>query len=256
MGGGGGIGGSYNKSSSKSESKDVTPWEYRDLRWPVANTLRGMMGGGPAYTGQFAAEMTPGESATLSRIGEMTGGQTNLASAARGETERTLSGSYLGSNPFLDASIRAAQRPMIDAFNEEGLVQRSNFARAGHRLDQSSPFARAEAIRERGLADAMGDVSTRLSAAAYEGERGRMQQAAQNAVTIDRAELQRSLDALQAQALPRLIQQYGLDKGYEEFVRRAEVALRAAGVVGDLTTIFGNQSRSSSFGVQGQVYKG
>lgn len=244
---GGGFG--FNESEQKSESKDITPPEYQALRLPTANTLIDYMNLNRGYNGPLVAGLTDAETASLGRI-NATSGRSSLESAGRGELERTLSGQYLqpGSNPFLAGAIEAAQRPTLNAFREAGLTDRALFARAGQKLPASSPFARAAAIRDEGLAGALGDTATRISAAAYEGERNRMTSAANQAAVFDKAELDKQLGILQANALPRLVQQYGIDKGVEEYNRRLNRALQAAGIAQGVSTIFGNESSGESLG--------
>lgn len=246
---GGGFG--YNESGSESKTTDATPGEYQALRTPLTNTLLDYMNLNRGYNGPLVAGITDAETASLGRINSMAG-RSSTEQAGRGELERTLSGEYLRpeSNPLLSGAIDAANRSTLAAFRDATVAERAQFARAGHRVSQSSPFARARAISEEGLASALGDTATRIGAAAYEGERGRMAQAAQGAAVFDKLELDKTLATLQANALPRLISQLGIDRGIEEYNRRLDRALQAAGIGAGVSTIMGNESQSDSMGIQ------
>lgn len=234
----------FGKRGEPGKVVDVAPKQFTGLRDPFADSIRNLIDtrGGPSFEGPTTAAMTGAESDILSRI---TGGRTPLSDAANPTLESTIRGDFLSpdSNPFLRASIDSAIRPIVQNFEEQVMPRlRSDFTRAGQRVQEesSSPFDRAAAISSRGLADAVGDVSTRMSAANFESERARQQNAAQNAPAIEGQQLNNLVNRLQAAALPRMIEQLGVDRGLEEFNRRMEVflqALKTAGTVSQPQTV-------------------
>ena len=215
-----------------SKAKDQTPQELRALRQPFSQVGQALLGQGnmdplqgiPTYQGQFAAGMAPNESALLQQLmGQGQGSQQLI--------DQTLSGQFLQQgNPFLEQAIQAAQRPTLQGLEE--LLSRvlpGRFTQAGQFVQPqgSSPFDRAAAIATRGTADAMGDIATNMGFASHEAERGRMQETIQ----LDQQQMQTTLQNLQAQALPRMIEQLGLDRGLQEFDQRMARLLQTLQVI-------------------------
>lgn len=236
------LGFGFNKSNQKSDSVsrpvDVTPSQFQELREPLAAVFKGLLSGGsgnplagiPSYTGPTTAPVGENEQAFLSLLQNLGGG------VGSGTLKDTVEGKFVdpARNPFLDAFIRAAQRPTLQGL-EETLTRAlpGRFTAAGQFVQPqgSSAFDRAAAIATRGAADAIGDIATRISAGAYEGERGRQQQA----IALGQSEVDTTIKNLQAQALPRLIQQYGLDVGLQQFRDRLQALLSILGVGATVT---------------------
>lgn len=114
----------------------------------------------------------------------------------------------------------------------------------------SSPFDRAAGIATRGAADAMGDIASQMSFGAYEGERGRQNQAIQ----LSQAEVESTIKTLQASALPRLIEDLGLERAQAEFRSKVDALLKALATMAGVPMVnlgqFGSSSSSSfSFGL-------
>lgn len=220
----------FGGSESKSVSRpiDTTPAEFKALRQPFANTLQNLFqsGGGPAYEGPLVAELTDAEKqALLALQGSGMGRQ--------GYLEGVIGGNYLpgqeGANPYLDAAIQAAQRPTLQGLEETlSRTLPGRFTQAGHFTQPkgSSAFDRAAAIATRGAADALADIATNMSFGAYESERNRQQQAIQ----LGQQEVDSMIKNLQAQGLPRLIEDLGIERGLAEFQRRSEALLKALAI--------------------------
>lgn len=188
------------------------------------------------------------------------------------------------SNPFLEAMIKSAQRPTMQGLEETlSRALPGRFTQAGHfsQPQGSSAFDRAAAIATRGAADASADIATNLTGAAFESERGRSAefinaernrrlqqdvasagveteqtaqglQAAELRQGITSAEISNMTQKLQAVALPRLIDQYGLDKGLELFQSQMDAMLAALGVAAGVTRpviASSGESKSSGGGV-------
>ena len=217
-----------------SESKqisipvDTTPAELRALRKPFVDTLTSMFrsGGGPSYEGPLVAPITDAERAMLLQLQQSGMGRQGLI-------EDTIAGRFLpgqeGANPYLDAAIRAAQRPTLEGLEETlSRTLPGRFTQAGQFVQPqgSSAFDRAAAIATRGAADALADIATNISFGAYESERGRQQQAIQ----LGQMEVDTMIKNLQAQALPRLIEDLGIERGLQEFQRKSEALIKALAI--------------------------
>lgn len=238
----------FGESGSSSEVVDVTPDEFRRLRGPLADELSRLIqsGGGPTFGGPFTAGLSPEEGQLLGNaFGAST--RSGLTDRARETMGRTIEGDFLSpeSNPFLQETIRAAQRPVIEQFQDVTLPRlRSQFTRAGQSVQArpgpsgeglSSPFDEAVSRTSRGAMNALSDISTNIASQNFQQERSRQQTAAQNAPAFERAELDRLVQGLQTQALPRLIEQQGIDQGLKEFRRRMNTLLEVLRVGGGLS---------------------
>lgn len=225
-------------SKQTAETKDLTPYEYRALRPFVAGQAQDWVTtGGPAYEGAFAAPITAAETEMLGDIRSQalvpTAGETAAGTMRLG----TLQGRYLTpeSNPALDAYIQAAVRPIRSAYLDENMAAKALFSRAGQRIQESSPFSRLQIRSNEAYLNAIKDATAQIVAPAYEAERGRQMEAS----TQEREQAQMAFDraqgALEAQALPRLIEQYGIDAGREEFARRTALLAEILGLTANLT---------------------
>lgn len=185
-------------------------------------------------------------------------------------------------NPFLNAAIEAAQRPTIQALEETlSRTLPGRFTQAGQftQPQGSSAFDRAAAIATRGAGDALADIATNLSYATMEAERGRQFEAQEGARAREsealtgelqrifqgqQAERDRQNEAagltsqvkaqevdtlvknLQAQALPRLIEEFGIERGMEVFNNRMNGLLSALGITAGVTQpTIAQQSKST-----------
>lgn len=252
-------GGSSSKQQSSSQASQFgvqssTPADYQwstGLRDPFAQVLAQVLGGGAAgfnpYSGGPAptAQMGAAEAAALQQVGQTAGN-----TLRQDEINRTLSGGYLpgqaGGNPFLQAAIEAAQRPTAMAL--ENAIQRrlpGQFAAAGHQLTAggSSPYARELNQAAYTGGRALGDIATQMSSAAYEAERGRQQ----SAVQLDQSQIDAAIKNFQAQALPRLIEQQGIEAGAATGQAQVNQFLQFLQTMGGVTS---PALANSSFGLQ------
>lgn len=240
------FGGSKATQVSSSTPQDMTPQEFQSLRPLLANIFRERTAAGPTkYTGPLSADIGTDEQAILDRL--MAPGGTPDFQPQRNYFEGVVGGDYLkAGNPFLEAMIKSAQRPTLQGL-EETLTRAlpGRFTQAGQFVQPqgSSAFDRAAAIATRGTADAVGDIATKLSFASHDAERGRQQEAGQHLTTIDRAEMETTISNLQAQALPRLIQDMGIERGLELFKVQVQEMLQVLQLLGGVTSpTIANQS--------------
>jgi hypothetical protein len=248
------FGGGESKSQSTSNPIDMNP--FKDLRAGFGQKLQElfMSGGGPEYKGPFAAGMTDAEGRALQ------GSEAIAFDPARRELlDTTLRGGFLpgqpGANPFLQASIEAAQRNLLEQGQRlTGRQLPSQAVLAGHRPSPggSSAFDRARSVAEVGVMDRMKDISTQMQQQAYESERGRQTQA----IALSQQEMETMTKNLQNQGLPRLIADLGIERGRAQFNLRSEALFKAIAMAGQfLMPNIANvqQSTSKSYQSKGVV---
>ena len=271
------FGGSMSGSQATNTPVSMTPPAYAALQSPIAGQLLSLFGGGPVYGGvnsaglpmssapqattpnTFSAAMSPQESTLLSTI-MGNGGQVNpaLTSAQNFVTNATSPG-FLSpaTNPALAAAISGAVNPMVSAFQNVTMPNlASQFVANGQVLNGpaqvgnnpasgqgSSAFDKAAAIAGTGLTQGIGQVTGQLESQAM----AEQPQAAAQAPGVSSAELNNLMSTLQAEALPRLIQQYGMDQGLQQFNNRVNVMLQALGVGANISgPDVAQQAQSSS----------
>jgi hypothetical protein len=252
-------------SSSKSKVKDVQAPEFKGLRGGYADELASafpylgqLFGGELGYEGLDAAglddrraPMTPGEEGALTRLNSMLTGDPNQI-LADDVISRTLGGEYLSpeTNPGFADLLRYTNQTISEEFDREDLAQRGLFARAGQELPESSPFAHASGELSKARMDAIGKNTAAMTTGLYESERGRMTQAVEQRRANAEFEFTRQIEGLRANALPRLIDELGFERGFSEYTARINALMAALGVTADVTApATGADSRSSGVGV-------
>lgn len=223
----------FGSSGSGAQIVDTTPKAFKKLADPVAQGIRGILdsGGGPTYEGPLAPTLTPEQ---LALLGQSYNASQNTASsqASQGYLGNVLSGQFLSpqSNPYLQATIEAAQRPALAAFQEVTMPNiRAQFTNAGQQLQGqgSSPFMETQRQAERDLMNSLSDISTNIAGQNFQAERSRQQEAAALAPQVQRQEVDQLVAGLQAQALPMLIEDLGIERGIAEFNQRINTLLAA-----------------------------
>lgn len=237
------FGGSQTQQQSTSTPIDMTPDAFKSLQSPLSSMLLNYSQNQPQYSGPTVAPITAPEQNILSgmQADPSAGMRTNYMSDV-------MSGKYLpgaGGNPFLDEAIRAAQRPTLEGLTETlGRVLPGRFTQAGQftQPQGSSAFDRAGAIATRGAASALGDIATNMSFGNYEAERGRQQQTVQ----LSQQEVDNTIKNLQAQGLPRMIQDLGIERGMAMFQANTQALLEALKLIaGVASPTIANQSQST-----------
>jgi hypothetical protein len=110
------------------------------------------------YTGQTVAQMNPYQTGAYDAIAQRAYQGSPVNDAAAGELTKTLSGGYLNSNPYLDATVNRAQGDVMRGFAP--IEARSgSFGNSG--LQES-------------MGRALGDVSSQIRGQDYANERNRM----------------------------------------------------------------------------------
>lgn len=132
----------------------------------------------------------------------------------------TLAGGFLPggdrANPFLESAIGIAQRPTMEALQQAvGRQIPGMFAAAGQQVGQGvgrggSTAKDLNVIRAAETGGrALGDIATNMSNQAYQFERGLQQ----GAIGLQQQDIGAMIANLQAQGLPRQIQDLGITRG-------------------------------------------
>lgn len=243
------FGGAQTSSSSATGPVDMTPGPFRDLQNPLAGLFQSFLGGagnnmlsnlGQQYGGPLFAPMTDAEGATLARLGMMP-----TFGKAGSYFDDAVAGKYLGPNQYMSDYIKAAQHETQMALEQTlGRTLPGRFAMAGHLTNpyqtskpsnSSSAFDRAAALAYGEGAHALGKIATDITYQGYESERNRQQAAANSRVQLGQAEVDSTIKTLQAQALPRLIQELGIERGMKTFQDSMGQVLDVLKLIGGIT---------------------
>lgn len=227
--------------------------------------LRGI----PSYNGPLTANLGANEQSLLDQLMGMSGanGQPRTKTTAETALEQIINGqgasgySPDGNNPFVQAAIEAAQRPTFQALQETlGRTLPGRFTQAGQFINPqgSSAFDRAAAMASRDATQSAADIGTKISYDSFNSERDRQVQAQEGAANrqldaakalpgVSKQEIDTTIANLQAQALPRLIQEMGIERGLQAFQDRMGNLLTTLGIAGGATSpTIANSSKSSS----------
>lgn len=210
----------FGGSESKSKPVDLTPAAFAGLQGPLAATLQSTFQNPPAYSGELVAPIPQTALEMFPQLAQMGGGQ-------GGEMlGRILSGEFLAPNPYLDAAIRAAQRPTLEGLTETlDRTLPGRFTQAGQFVQPrgSSAFDRAAAIATRGAASALGDIATNMS---FQGYNAGLQQLPQ-AIQLGQQEVQTFVKNLETQLLPQMIMDLGPQRAQAQFNETTKALLQA-----------------------------
>lgn len=248
------FGGGEQSSQSTSTPTNMNPFTA-PLQAPLTNATTNLLQNGiPQYTPNanngLAAPIGANEQTTLNQLmtANAPGSQTN------GYLSDVLGGKYLpgqaNANPFLNSAVTAAQRTTMNNLNDT--LSRSlpgQFLAAGQSTNPtsgSSAFDTAAGTYARNAATTMGDIASTMNSNAYTSERSNQQAA----VPMQQAQVQGMVNNLQAQALPRLIQQYGLDQGLQVFQQQTNQLLQLLATAGGIAQpVIGNTQQSTATGM-------
>ena len=215
---------------------DTTANEFVGLRKPLADALNSFLttGGGPTFKGPFTAGLTGPQKGILNRVTSLAGGPSDLQNQGRDVLGKTIRGDFLSpnSNPFLQDTIDAATQGTLRNFKEIQLPRlQGGFTAAGHTIQPggSSPFDRAAALAQGDTLNTIANIATNIASQNFQNERTRQADAVRQAETITGQDIDRAIQALQANELPRMIEQLGIDRGLEEFRRQINTLLQAVG---------------------------
>lgn len=250
--------------NSSSTTSNYTDPALSGLSGSLADTLKQVLSsfsqqtanaGNPIANSTAApqAGVTPQEQQLLGNITQQTGPNTDSANYIK----QVLGGAFMpgsaNQNPFLGAAITAAQRPTLDnltqtltralpgRFTANGQLIQPNTGDQGG----SSAFDRASALAFQSAANASTDIASNIGNNAYNTGISQMNTAA----GLDQNQVNQTISGLQAAALPRLIQQNGLDKGLALFQQQTSNLLDFLKTIGTVQApTLGSNAVSSSSG--------
>lgn len=246
----------FGGSESSTKPVDMTPKPFKEVRDPAADILKALFSGGQANPLGGLGDPTPAptapiganEQAILDQLMQQTGPNSQAAQLL----QKTLAGNFLpgqgGSNPFLQSAIEAAQRPTLQGLTDVlSKTLPGRFVQAGQFVNPrgSSAFDSTAAGLTRDVGQQLSDIATNMSFGGYESERGRQQEA----IKLSQVEVENSIKNLEAQALPRMIQELGIERGMDLFKTKITAILQALGVATGTTVIASEGSSSSSNGI-------
>ena len=195
---------------------EVVADPYKDVREPLVGFLNKRIGQpGPTYSGQRVAGMSDPERASIDFLNQYQTGARGLGEtgrAAKGEIMKTLEGNYDPStSPYYQAVKAEAERNLSKT--KEGIADRQAGAGGFFSGATQQMMTDADIGVNQYLAAVMGDLA--------EKERQNMLGVIPQAYAMDVAERNIPLEtAMNLQAygsLPRMLEQAGLDTGYEDW---------------------------------------
>lgn len=263
-------------SASDMQSLDITPEAYKKLRSGLGGLLQNVLTGGqkgsgslssalamvPQSTTKYAAPITAGEQSAIDKL--LAGLNPSAGdSAAAGLLTSTLNGDYLSpeSNPYLQKSIEDAIAPLRQEYQNTIMPNlRIGATQNGQQINPygSSVFDKASALAANEYMRNVSATATKIAGDNYSAERTRQQEAVTQQQAGTQQNVQNLVSTLNAVALPRLIEQYGIDAGTQEFNTRMANLLQMMGLAGQVSGVSnaGVQPSQPTQGVLGDLIKG
>lgn len=241
-------------NATQNTQASSTPTNFTDsslssLAPGLATSLQSLiagLGSTASNIGNSATSATPTpqaplsgqESSLLNTIGSQVGPGTSSADYIK----QVLNGNFMpgapGGNPELSAAITAAQRPTLDNLKTTlSQALPGQFAMAGQTTQPNAPgssgggssaFDNAAALAFQSAANTSTDIASNIGNNAFNTG----VQEKETAAGLDQNEVNNTISALQASALPRLIQQNGLDQGLSQFNTQVQNLLQILQTIG------------------------
>lgn len=222
--------------------------------WSAIGNGSDVLRGIPQYGGPITAPIGANEQSMLDKLMANANGtapDSYAVSALKQFIDRGLNGNAAIDNPMLQSYIEAAQRPTLEGLTEtltRDLPGR--FTSAGQFIQPqgSSAFDRAAAIATRGAANANADIATNISYNQVNDSQNRGLDAAKSLPGVNSTEVDTMIKNLQAQALPRLIQEQGIERGMALFKDRVNALMQTLGITAGVTQpTIAQEGKSSQF---------
>jgi hypothetical protein len=179
--------------------------------------LQSLLGQGPM---QYGGNLQPGMTGNQSSIMQQLMGQIAPGNPLSQYTNGVLKGNYMPGGPqgnqFLSQNVTASLSPMMEALKTtQSQSNPEAFAGAGQNVQGqgSSAFQNAQSLAGQSTANAAAQVTSNLGSNAYNAGISQMNTAAQ----VAPQELQGTINTLQAELLPTLIQEQGITNGLSAF---------------------------------------
>lgn len=199
-----------------STTVTAIPTELKPLASAYATKAMDLSNQGyQSYDGQRYADLngmqTSGADAMYNRA--INGSST--VNAGEQNVADTLSGNYLNSNPYLDASFKAQSGAVTDAYNTAAKGTDATMARSG--AFGGSSWQQAQQQNSDTLAKNLGDLSTSVYANNYTNERANQMAAQNTALNYGNQDYTDASQAIKAGQMYQDQSQQNLDYGYEQY---------------------------------------
>lgn len=206
------MGGSYSSVEPNIPKAAQDPWnQLSKVAQGYQDTTK--YPGQTAYTGQFTAPMTSSEKQGLSGLQSWATQPSSLDTGTSDLLSKTMSGYFLNEgNPYLQQMSDAMGRNMSKTINQQSQDLGSIFSKAG--VTYRGP---AEQKMRTSALQNYGDSLANLYGQNYQNERGIMQQAVPYSMQYGQNIGDRYSTLMGAGAVPRSIDQYGLDQAYKDY---------------------------------------
>ena len=203
------------------EQVDLTPSEFAGTRGATADALKGLIdsGGGAKTEGPLVAPISGNEQDLVRSAVEQADTNNPLARATRSLANRTAEGEFLTGGRILEEGVASALDPTRAAIERLGLpTTGSELTASGGRVATGeNPFATAANIAITGGQNALSDLETSVRSQSFLAEAARQQEAIKLASDVASGGLKKTILGLKAAALPRLIEDLGIQRGLAEF---------------------------------------
>jgi hypothetical protein len=140
------------------------------------------------YTGQMYVAPSQATQQALQLAQQRATAGSPLAQAAMQQQQQTISGDYLGMNPFFEGAFQAASRPVQQSFQDAMANLSSQASRAGRYGSGAMQQLQARATEQ--LAEQLSNIGGTLAFRGYESERARQEEAARAAPAMAQSEYQ------------------------------------------------------------------
>src|SRR6056300_421920 len=215
-GGGGGLfgGGGGDGGGSSQTTRDIPEWLKPYVTFGLEEAKGLYQGQGPDYyPGQTYVSPSGQTTQALGLSEQRALAGSPLQQAALGQQQQTVSGQYLGANPYLQAALRPAQQATQQAYYDAINEARSNLSMGGRY--GSGAQTELESRAQQNLANALSSQAGQLSYQNYATERGRQEAAAAGAPAMAASEYQ---------DINQLLQTGQTKEAYEQAALEADVA--------------------------------
>lgn len=183
------------------------------------------------FTGATQAQLNPYQTSALDSIAQRAVQGSPVNNAASSELTKTISGGYLGSNPYLDSVVDRAQGDVVRNYNlatkpaiESAMVRSGSFGNSGLQQMQSES--------QRQLQDTLGNISSGIRGNDYAAERGRMTSAIGMAPQIASQDYVDANALLGAGGQYQQQEQANLSDNYNRFLEARNYPREQLGVMG------------------------
>ena len=244
---------SSGKSKTQTTTSTTAPPAYvgNQLEFGVGEARRLYNAGTPEFfPGQTYAGFTPQQETALGLAEQRAMRGSPLVQGAQQNLFDTLSGKYMGSNPYLEAEINAASRGTTQRFAESVLPGiQSSLGRAG-RYGANAATLNMYDRAQQNLARELGDIEATTRSRSYDNERARQFQAlglAPSLASQDYADIAQlsavgeQRQAMNQRAIDESMQRYQYEntidqQALDQFLARISGVAGSAGTIGTQTT--------------------